>query len=126
MTLKLKYLLLHKLEKKSISITRLKLRWRHGNARGDLLEKKSISITRLKLHEAGTASRAAHWIYLKRKVSRLRDWNSNFIHILRNLGVGTWKEKYLDYEIETMLSVFCGGGAIATWKEKYLDYEIET
>ena len=41
--------------------------------------------------------RAGH---LKWKVSRLRDWNKHF-HVLLVRGVGTWNEKYLDYEIET-------------------------
>ena len=40
----------------------------------------------------------------------------------------SWKEKILDYEIETDL--FCRTGEIKvyfdTWKEKILDYEIET
>ena len=63
-----------------------------------LLEKKSISITRLK-----------------------RFWLDD--HPRR--GNLPWKEKYLDYEIETMGG---GGGSSPSypWKEKYLDYEIET
>ena len=38
---------------------------------------------------------------------------------------GSWKEKHLDYEIETYLPFYedLTGGA---WKEKHLDYEIET
>ena len=61
------------------------------------LEKKSISITRLKLSKSGGLA----------------------------LGLLAWKEKYLDYEIETR---YAGFSMVVTgpWKEKYLDYEIET
>ena len=62
------------LEKKSISITRLKLCKIVDDAvRFELLEKKSISITRLKLYSVA--------VFKPRKT--------------------TWKEKHLDYEIET-------------------------
>ena len=38
-----------------------------------------------------------------------------------------WKEKNLDYEIETMSNKEAGTvGDMKTWKEKNLDYEIET
>ena len=86
---------------------------------------------------------------LKRKDSRLRDWNVAFSSD-RSRRI-TWKEKILDYEIETF-----GSGSFSksclnlkrkdsrlrdwnkmrliaatrwrslTWKEKILDYEIET
>ena len=37
----------------------------------------------------------------------------------------TWKDKILDYEIETVV-VFLGAGVVIPWKDKILDYEIET
>ena len=63
------------LEKKSISITRLKpvivaYTWSTKSS----LEKKSISITRLKQSWRGCRHRHQSE-FLKRKVSRLRDWN---------------------------------------------------
>ena len=66
--------------------------------RCDWLEKKRPSITRLKLQ------------------NRISGKKINF---------QTWKEKTLDYEIETEL---CRLGLIRlpSWKEKTLDYEIET
>ena len=90
-----------RLEKKSISITRLK----HADTQpidGLLitLEKKSISITRLK-----------HVPVIIRAVPLLR---------------ASWKEKYLDYEIETLQKHLECHNFITPWKEKYLDYEIET
>ena len=63
---------------------------------------------------------------LKRKVSRLRDWNlPSWQPQYRRRPA--WKEKYLDYEIET--KSFDAVNALnisVSWKEKYLDYEIET
>ena len=41
-------------------------------------------------------------------------------------GPCTWKEKHLDYEIETSNHQSTEGGFQSTWKEKHLDYEIET
>ena len=38
----------------------------------------------------------------------------------------TWKEKNLDYEIETSLRLTISPSIPLTWKEKNLDYEIET
>ena len=51
-----------------------------------------------------------HWcgcyyrfINLKRKASRLRDWNTSITaYGTRVLDIPTWKEKHLDYEIETI------------------------
>ena len=87
------------------------------------LEKKSISITRLKRKLSGVVLYVV--LYLKRKVSRLRDWNISQplppIEIIR-----AWKEKYLDYEIETWYESNRVQRILWSWKEKYLDYEIET
>ena len=87
--------------------------------------------------------------YLKRKVSRLRDWNLRQSQLELDVE-RAWKEKYLDYEIETLyqhswhsslnslekksisitrLKQDLDLGELLmkiTWKEKYLDYEIET
>ena len=38
----------------------------------------------------------------------------------------TWKEKNLDYEIETKFLEDMPAAITETWKEKNLDYEIET
>ena len=38
----------------------------------------------------------------------------------------SWKEKILDYEIETMLIGTPISKSELSWKEKILDYEIET
>ena len=40
--------------------------------------------------------------------------------------VWTWKEKNLDYEIETAVLSWKGPFQTVAWKEKNLDYEIET
>ena len=64
------------------------------------LEIKSISITRLKLKMSGGAKSA---------------------------GSGTWNQKHLDYEIETL--PWCPRDRLprdAPWNQKHLDYEIET
>ena len=65
------------------------------------------------------------WLTLKREDTRFRDWNSRTAPI-PNSQAGSWKEKILDYEIET----FSGKEGLRflenSWKEKILDYEIET
>ena len=38
----------------------------------------------------------------------------------------SWKDKILDYEIETGLRVFMRRVSLLPWKDKILDYEIET
>ena len=43
-----------------------------------------------------------------------------------SLLLDTWKDKILDYEIETPCFAFCFGSPPLTWKDKILDYEIET
>ena len=111
------------LEKKRTSITRLKHKrlvcrrgWRTS------LEKKRTSITRLKLDRI---SRVAWNNGLEKKrtsITRLKHWGEAMLGLM----TGAWKEKNLDYEIETRklyasYVVFC-----STWKEKNLDYEIET
>ena len=113
------------------------------------------------------------WGYLKRQVPRLRDWNKSFIvYLLQCFSlettstsitrlklrvynhsaarIHTWNDKYLDYEIETILCcrslsvkrtlettstsitrlklhvLHHVGCNVFTWNDKYLDYEIET
>ena len=39
--------------------------------------------------------------HLKRKASRLRDWNYKGLAVSSQIQT-TWKEKHLDYEIETL------------------------
>ena len=92
---------MYRLEKKRTSITRLKQdRFDTGNYRGaDQLEKKRTSITRLKLENRSI-------------------WKVD--------NSGSWKEKNLDYEIETGQPHICHLKILPTWKEKNLDYEIET
>ena len=68
-------------------------RW-HG------LEKKRFSITRLKLGCLLT-NEFTSCFDLKRKDSRLRDWNSNWSIGSKPSSPKSWKEKILDYEIET-------------------------
>ena len=89
----------------------------------DLLEKKSISITRLKLRCHGACSLRP--VRLKRKASRLRDWNRR-THLSVSNSPPSWKEKHLDYEIETRQIEIKMSICLLTWKEKHLDYEIET
>ena len=40
--------------------------------------------------------------------------------------VKSWKDKILDYEIETRISAMIGMSTSIGWKDKILDYEIET
>ena len=83
-------------------------------------------------YEIETWNKTPHqWVYrsfLKRKDPRLRDWNNRREKGEKHPLYGTWKEKTLDYEIETgaKLTRFEISQAIRTWKEKTLDYEIET
>ena len=63
---------------------------------------------------------------LKREDTRLRDWNINLGKACR-WKLYTWKEKILDYEIETIIEpITPDNTGELTWKEKILDYEIET
>ena len=138
------------------------------------LKKKRFSITRLKPSQSVSSifvlcclkrkdSRLRDWnisgewplthtdgyVTLKRKDSRLRDWNLQKIRVQWYLW-DSWKEKILDYEIETIKNLFVdttpydlekkrfsitrlkrpignrGTDWIFPWKEKILDYEIET
>ena len=41
-------------------------------------------------------------------------------------GEIAWKDKILDYEIETHAFAFWSHCTLMTWKDKILDYEIET
>ena len=138
------------------------------------LEKKRFSITRLKRSVSVDGRR--HCSFLKRKDSRLRDWNQvdefqdvspdlwlekkrfsitrlkrSVFSLAYDCRTGAWKEKILDYEIETRIcSTEAGIGqmlekkrfsitrlkqigtlanrpvSVQAWKEKILDYEIET
>ena len=86
---------------------------------------------------------------LKREDTRLRDWNVKRLRLcdlrrplekrrysITRLKLAifravcdwrlSWKEKILDYEIETKNGIFWSMPLFATWKEKILDYEIET
>ena len=64
-------------------------------------------------------------VHLKRKASRLRDWNVPSYTCFRKALSAAWKEKHLDYEIETQKRRYTLDSAYP-WKEKHLDYEIET
>ena len=112
------------LEKRRYSITRLK---RLTNATHSLpirmLEKRRYSITRLKHKEFDTVE-AMFAETLKREDTRLRDWN-NKRERRTPVNQIPWKEKILDYEIETE-SGFPSAYHKLSWKEKILDYEIET
>ena len=65
-------------------------------------------------------------IYLKRQDSRLRDWNSQVDKICHPETPLPWKDKILDYEIETHIAQKSAVNLNLTWKDKILDYEIET
>ena len=89
------------LEKKRTSITRLKQTVREWFIiPRPILEKKRTSITRLKQIVQGPI--ASSYPSLKRKEPRLRDWNSKSVTILSHSISPSWKEKNLDYEIETI------------------------
>ena len=114
----------------------------------EILEKRRYSITRLK-QECGMWDRHSGWLPLKREDTRLRDWNGAS-ELTTNVACWSWKEKILDYEIETWLLqvvvqmshslekrrysitrlkrnlAMRNGLTARTWKEKILDYEIET
>ena len=62
---------------------------------------------------------------LKREDTRLRDWNFAIVGSPFGSGLVSWKEKILDYEIETDTLQYLHYH-INAWKEKILDYEIET
>ena len=112
------------LEKTRYSITRLKpqplCRWKEGTA---WLEKTRYSITRLKHFTCPW--RAETRVCLKRQDTRLRDWNGETQEFLNLLGKA-WKDKILDYEIETGCGLRVRCRVCLPWKDKILDYEIET
>ena len=90
------------------------------------LEKKRTSITRLKLNII-RQFRPRFVGVLKRKEPRLRDWNCDTCGWRVRFKLFAWKEKNLDYEIETMRpKASTSWTSWDSWKEKNLDYEIET
>ena len=141
------------LEKKRFSITRLKLLFTVPSfCQHKLLKRKD---SRLRDWNCTWSCRTRYQrFYLKRKDSRLRDWNRSVHAFAEATCMGAWKEKILDYEIETVpipttirvclnlekkrFSItrlkLSGTLCINTvfqrgheaWKEKILDYEIET
>ena len=137
------------LKRKASRLRDWNLPWSCWSAMARLLEKKSISITRLKLgripwefrfyrrswkekhldYEIETKTKAKNirggLFHLKRKASRLRDWNK-FALPPTGITLTAWKEKHLDYEIETVRRHKALKVRILSWKEKHLDYEIET
>ena len=42
------------------------------------------------------------------------------------MSFDAWKDKILDYEIETFHTIILSDCTTETWKDKILDYEIET
>ena len=66
---------------------------------GYAVEKKRCSITRLKLWRSLCGIQL--WDRLKRKDARLRDWNPTEYQPPKHWTKYRWKEKMLDYEIET-------------------------
>ena len=113
-----------KLEKKSISITRLKPWQRLSHLRWiETWKEKHLDYeieTRLGIQQVDEVLtwKEKHldyeietmWrllllttrLFLKRKASRLRDWNKQIIHVNPTVIFAPWKEKHLDYEIETL------------------------
>ena len=89
------------------------------------LEKKRFSITRLKQFVVYTDSMPTNTAWKEKILDYEIETEFPFPALQRWLA--TWKEKILDYEIET---VWIGIPTLtkpqATWKEKILDYEIET
>ena len=87
------------------------------------LEKKSISITRLKQKNGRIH---AHTFIFPWKEKHLDyEIETRFVSDTSPRMLLTWKEKHLDYEIETWLETR-PGWCRPSWKEKHLDYEIET
>ena len=138
------------LEKKRFSITRLKLRELDTAqiAGVEILEKKRFSITRLKL--LNRSCECVSYFILKRKDSRLRDWNFPLDkgHAVDNFTLE--KKRFSITRLKQWIGIDSGQQAIdlkrkdsrlrdwncipfqltirvrQTWKEKILDYEIET
>ena len=81
--------------------------------------------SRLRDWNQNLASDVVASLFLKRKASRLRDWNKR-PDPWDVTAPKTWKEKHLDYEIETCIRYRKNDKPQRTWKEKHLDYEIET
>ena len=73
----------------------------------------------------GSVNRRRTTSHLKREDTRLRDWNFVSLEYIRR-DTRSWKEKILDYEIETPWNIRQRVNILFTWKEKILDYEIET
>ena len=88
-----------------------------------LLEKIRFSITRLKRQRYGTGHRLRHHPWK----DKILDYEIETKVNLGGLGWGwvTWKDKILDYEIETEV-IDLTDFVTHTWKDKILDYEIET
>ena len=93
------------LEKKRFSITRLKLQHVTRNPMSSNLEAWKEKILDYEIETFDVSKGClCRIVGLKRKDSRLRDWNLNTGVRYTNCIPKTWKEKILDYEIETSLS----------------------
>ena len=136
------------LEIKSISITRLKPFAESFDTGAWFCLKSKVS--RLRDWNLTSEGIIRDWADdLKSKVSRLRDWNTNRSSVpsavwrleIKSISITrlkrrsvcyhikiyfSWNQKYLDYEIETILRSRTTGRWVLTWNQKYLDYEIET
>ena len=56
-------------------------------------------------------------------ITRLKQWRR---HKTQRCREGAWKDKILDYEIETFRDAHSKLVYLLSWKDKILDYEIET
>ena len=86
------------------------------------LEKISFSIPRLKpVRPKGSFEKIKAW------KDKILDYEIETLLIILAWKLsGTWKDKILDYEIETKLFDITRNGFTESWKDKILDSEIET
>ena len=115
-----------KLEKRRYSITRLKLSREPDTADWTFqLEKRRYSITRLKLTKSNENQHLA--VVLKREDTRLRDWNRRVNPHLRLAQTHSLeKRRYSITRLKQHYNLLYFFGSYFAWKEKILDYEIET
>ena len=86
------------------------------------LEKIRFSITRLKLDNQGNPAYILQLLEkIRFSITRLKQEPIEMSYP----DLITWKDKILDYEIET-LTLHLMATALQPWKDKILDYEIET
>ena len=112
-----------RVEKIRFSITRLKPNVHSRFNIRRRVEKIRFSITRLKrIRYSRCPVCLCEVEKIRFSITRLKQYHRRSLPCL---WTGSWKDKILDYEIETMIDLI-SMVMDYSWKDKILDYEIET